>query len=297
MAFDSERKRIVLFGGQSTNQQLHGDTWEWDGQTWTQQQDVGPSLRRSHSMAYDTKRRRTVLFGGQSQVAPMGDTWEWNGSVWTQVADFGPNASLGSVMAYDGESVLIYGGVSSAPAVPPPAAAEVFGNTWQWDGKHWTQRQDIGPGPRWLHAVAFDSKNGRFVLFGGLASFEPPDQGATSMRRDTWESSEFRGNDNSGTATLASFNFVPSGLVASGTAVTGILTLDRPAPSGGTLVTLESDFADADTPLPLSITIPENASDGQFVFIAPRVAAIGRELKVTATVGGVSKVAAILLMG
>ena len=289
MAFDTERKRIVLFGGQSDNQQLHGDTWEWDGQSWTQQQDVGPSPRRGHTMAYDSKRKRTVLFGGQSQAAPMGDTWEWNGSIWTQMADFGPDASIGAAMAYDGENVLIYGGISSLAAEPAP---EVFGNTWEWDGKHWTQRQDIGPGPRWRHAVAFDSKIGCLVLFGGIASFAPPDQRATDARRDTWESSESGSKDTADTVTLGSFTFAPPGPVGFDTPVTAILTLTGPSPAGGTVVTL---VPDAPLPgIPTSMTIQPRATVGQFTFNAPFMG-LGGQFKIKATAGGVTITAVIFI--
>ena len=55
-------------------------------------------------------------------------------------------------------------------------------STWTWDGKHWTERQDIGPGSRIGTAMTFDSGRKRAVLFGG-------GQGGV-LRRDTWELSE-----------------------------------------------------------------------------------------------------------
>ena len=35
MAYDSQRGRIVLFGGSNSITGALGDTWEWDGATWT----------------------------------------------------------------------------------------------------------------------------------------------------------------------------------------------------------------------------------------------------------------------
>ena len=52
-------------------------------------------------------------------------------------------------------------------------------DTWEWDGGYWTQMQDVGPSPRSLTALAFDSERGRTVLFGG--------QGAAGVLGDTWE--------------------------------------------------------------------------------------------------------------
>jgi hypothetical protein len=57
--------RDVLYGGEAVCGVLN-DTWEWDGNEWTQVADMGPSARKFHSLAHDTKERRVVLFGGQA---------------------------------------------------------------------------------------------------------------------------------------------------------------------------------------------------------------------------------------
>src|SRR6516164_8396157 len=64
-------------------------------------------------------------------------------------------------------------------------AANVLGDTWQFDGKLWTQRQDIGPGTRLGHALVFDSDRHRVVLFGGSSKNEGNDPSA--LLADTWE--------------------------------------------------------------------------------------------------------------
>ena len=43
----------------------------------------------------------------------------------------------------------------------------LLADTWEWDGKEWTELADTGPAARWGHGVAFDSKRQRVVLFGG----------------------------------------------------------------------------------------------------------------------------------
>jgi hypothetical protein len=79
MAYDSERGVTVLFGGYDVySGPVFGDTWEWDGTTWTQQSNTGPSKRYDHAMAYDVARGVTVLFGGDSGHS-LGETWEWDG--------------------------------------------------------------------------------------------------------------------------------------------------------------------------------------------------------------------------
>lgn len=55
-----------------------------------------------------------------------------------------------------GDGVVLFGGGSNAG---------FFGDTWQFDGKHWIQRQDIGPGTRRAHTLAFDSTRNVDVMF------------------------------------------------------------------------------------------------------------------------------------
>src|SRR5688572_14660643 len=75
MAYDAARERVVLFGGQGSIGL--GDTWEWDGVSWAQQNPAAsPTVRQDHAMAYDAARQRVVLFGGFSNGSGVrGDTW------------------------------------------------------------------------------------------------------------------------------------------------------------------------------------------------------------------------------
>jgi hypothetical protein len=177
---------VILFGGESLTHGILGDTWEWDGDVWIQTENTGPSARKASALAYDSERKRVVLFGGDSGNGGLGDTWEWDGTIWTQMSDFGPDPALNATMVFKGDRSALFGGLSTSSADANP---RVFGNTWEWNGKHWTQRQDIGPGPRWGHAMAFDSKRGRIVLFGGSSAFAPAEP-ADHILGDTWEHTE-----------------------------------------------------------------------------------------------------------
>jgi hypothetical protein len=176
MTYDSVRSRTVLFGGSSLIGGQVGsvnDTWEWDGEFWTQMADIGPAARQDHAMCFDSVRQTALLFGGLSgQNTPLGDTWSWNGEDWTQLDDSGPSARSGHAMVFDsarGRAVL-FGGES---------ATGVLNDTWEWDGLAWTQQQDTGPSPRWHHALAFDLVHNLAVLFGG-------DPGNGNALGDTW---------------------------------------------------------------------------------------------------------------
>jgi hypothetical protein len=78
MAYDSARAVTVRFGGNlNTSPANNGDTWEWNGTTWTQRSPAtSPSPRFEHAMVYDSMRGVTVLYGGNTGTLPNGDTWE-----------------------------------------------------------------------------------------------------------------------------------------------------------------------------------------------------------------------------
>jgi hypothetical protein len=64
----------------------------------------------------------------------------------------------------------------------------LFRDTWGFDGKRWTELQDIGPGARYDHAICYDDSRDRVVLFGG-ATFDPATATASAATalQDTWE--------------------------------------------------------------------------------------------------------------
>lgn len=66
MSYDAARGVAVLFGGSlsSRSGDFNGETWEWDGTTWTRRITTGPSPRYLHAMAYDRARAVAVLWGG-----------------------------------------------------------------------------------------------------------------------------------------------------------------------------------------------------------------------------------------
>jgi hypothetical protein len=182
MAFDSNRSRVVLFGGFAFPggplPVLVGDTWEWDGDDWTQVDDMGPSPRLSFAMAYDRNRGRLVLFGGQDPSnAFSGETWEWDGQDWTQASDMGPQPRVRHAMAFDSSknTVTLFGGDGSVNS-----AVVRLNDTWEWDGHDWAQQADTGPAQRSAYSMAYDDNRQRLVLFGGFALSGQP-------FGDTWE--------------------------------------------------------------------------------------------------------------
>ena len=183
MVYDSDRKRVVLFGGADA-EKVCSDTWEWNGKRWTRVSVDGPGPRTFPAMTYDSVRKRVVLFGGNrvlfgrtpEQNKYLDDTWEWDGHRWTKINIAGPPPRAEAVMTFDtarGRAVL-FGGHSRSDK-----GRNLLGDTWEWDGSKWTQVSVAGPSPRNGAAAVYDNRRKRMVLFGGSTP--------TGVSGETWE--------------------------------------------------------------------------------------------------------------
>ncbi|MEM7675806.1 MAG: kelch repeat-containing protein [Myxococcota bacterium] len=72
MTFDSDRNRVVLYGGApQVAGRTFSDTWEWDGGDWEEvQPSVRPTPFESHGVAWGGHPSSVVAFGGS-----FGETW------------------------------------------------------------------------------------------------------------------------------------------------------------------------------------------------------------------------------
>ncbi|MCR9243504.1 MAG: kelch repeat-containing protein [bacterium] len=83
MTYDWANGEVVVFGG-GDGTQVFGETWTFDGVSWTQQAPANqPPARELGAMTYDPQLGRVVLAGGWSQIAWLNDTWQWSGTDWT----------------------------------------------------------------------------------------------------------------------------------------------------------------------------------------------------------------------
>jgi hypothetical protein len=100
MAFDSPRKKVVLFGGGLVGER--NDTWEWDGQEWMLIDTFDrPPTGPNPAMTFDAGRNQVVMVGGTPGLpAAFRSTWEYDGSNWFQRA-IGATPPHASAVAYD----------------------------------------------------------------------------------------------------------------------------------------------------------------------------------------------------
>ena len=134
MAYDSIRKKVVLFGGR-TSEGLSGETWEWDGTSWVEVITGHVEGRFNSVMAYDESRQVMIRFGGRFGGKGLGDTWQYDGLVWKRLTTNGPVPRNHTSMAYDprGKRMLLFGGHDTE---------NVFGDLWEWNGTSWRLLED-----------------------------------------------------------------------------------------------------------------------------------------------------------
>ncbi len=151
--------RIVLFGGNNGNAKL-GDTWSFDGTSWTPLVATGPT---AGDVAMATLGDRVVAFDA------AGETWIFDGTAWTHVPGTGPSARSQASLATLGNDVVLFGGTTNGN--------DALDDTWIFDGTTWTASAAMGPPARSSGAMA--SFGASVVLHAGRAS------GGTSLG-DTW---------------------------------------------------------------------------------------------------------------
>ena len=186
MAYDSRRKRVVMFGGRGAGPDngdyMFGDTWEWDGSRWYFRATNGPPAQFDHHMAYDPKRAVTVLYGGFG--ASVGGVWEWDGNQWNSVTPTkGPATNYyqdAGAMDFDPSTGLIFFG----PATDGFSLSFYF----YWNGRDWI---DAGTGFGMFNrsppygAMVFDTYRRRSLLFGGEDNgFDAYEGGSTAAVYD-----------------------------------------------------------------------------------------------------------------
>lgn len=159
------------------------ETIVYDGSTW-KELPIDPAMpaRVDSAATYDAARSRVVAFGGRAEhnYSVLNDTWQWDGSSWAAASsEVSPPGRTLHALAYDAsrERVFLFGGAGESETGPTYLA-----DSWEWDGTVWRELAPAGPGPRGRarHALAYDARRRRIVLFGGAPAED-------AVLGDTWE--------------------------------------------------------------------------------------------------------------
>ena len=135
MAYDSQREKVILFGGLWIDGQ-YADVWEWKGGSWERRgEPYDNSSVDHHAMIYDGQRDQLIIFGGKNyRYQPLSNTHTLSGSRLRLLTAEGPTPRHSVGMTYDSRRgrVLLYGGKKYQGELQIALA-----DLWSWDGKDW----------------------------------------------------------------------------------------------------------------------------------------------------------------
>ncbi len=168
MIFDTVRNVAILFGGYTTSGRVY-DTWEFDG-AWKNIETVNsPTASGPGCLAFDASRNVTVYFGGYNGLTYQNSTWEYSGNNWTEITtDHSPSKRYAASLVYDSDrkKIILFGGFGYSEA--NPNFLQLLNDTWEYDGNDWTKiTTSATPPARSHHAMVYDTKNKKVILFGG----------------------------------------------------------------------------------------------------------------------------------
>jgi hypothetical protein len=150
VAFDLERRQLVLFGGTPADPLQRGTT-TWVRNVFPQQpfwrelDGPGPSARVGHVMVYDPDRRAVVLFGGTGlDGVELNDVWVWNGEEdgWSGFETFG------DWPARSGHTAFHDPGRGAIVVVGGERDGEFLDDIWELRGDSWSVLTGVRPAPR-----------------------------------------------------------------------------------------------------------------------------------------------------
>ncbi|HXU00582.1 MAG TPA: kelch repeat-containing protein, partial [Polyangia bacterium] len=175
--FDTDRGKAIVVNG-ATASTIFRELWEWDGagDAWTDRTPnilppTFPGLRSGFPIVYDPDRRLVVTFGPRTSR----NLYEWDPAtnVWTNRTPrvfprSWPNTS--GPMVYDAKRkrIVMVGAFAAGSAPDPGVRGRV--DTWELDPETMVWRVAIGDAPpaRVGYDIAYDSRRGSVVLFGGM---------------------------------------------------------------------------------------------------------------------------------
>ena len=162
---------VLLFGGRSTSGEALGDTWIFNGLSWSAISNPGgPTPRYGAAIASYPVNGGALLFGGISQTnTALNDTWVFNSQsqTWIQMhPSQSPPARYGATLARgpNGELVL-FGGENNA--------GTVLSDTWVWDGTDWHQAHPPQSPPARFEAVSAGLLGNQLTFPGESGSANP----------------------------------------------------------------------------------------------------------------------------
>jgi hypothetical protein len=197
MVYDSDTKKIILFGGFNSptldptpyEKIVYNDTWEWDGENWIEVIPNGlappfsPDKKWGHCMVYDKIRKKTVLFGGYNAYQSpylFDETWEYDSNTHTweeiQLLTHPERRRYASIVFDENRGkIVLFGGVQTSKV-------SAFNDSWVFDGEWIELQTENPPEPRHESRMVYNYLSGNVFIFGGYGGIV-----SESPLGDFWE--------------------------------------------------------------------------------------------------------------
>jgi len=186
LAYDPERKRVILFGGRQFDT-YYNDTWEYDGLNWYPINTANsPSPRMNFLLTYCPQLKKIVLFGGRKVISPdkpfgesYSDTWAYDGQDWVELfPQHHPSPRAYPMGDWDSiyKSIYLFGGLYEWQDT-----IQFSQDTWLFDGNDWYQQYTKYYATFQFDDMKYDPNRRIFVGFGCANPYVP--QGDNQ----TWE--------------------------------------------------------------------------------------------------------------
>ena len=190
--YDREREVAVLFGGNYKPGSVlpDPDTWEWDGQSWTQRfPETSPGAMTEDGFFWDGVHHRLLLLGRDQDLgvgAPW-QLWSFDGANWSQSLPATTDLPSHDLEFDDEPPYAAYdaGRARLVVALRPDGLSQ---ETWEWDGMDWS----LGSTSAW----EFANQQCRSLYFHpGLGAVLARCGGVLSYwTGESWESVEIAGD-------------------------------------------------------------------------------------------------------
>ena len=114
-------------------------------------------------------------------------TWVWDGDAWASPAGgAGPILRVDPALVYDDATrqLIMFGGAHPGCGTN---GSQVLGDTWSWNGTHWTQLHPATSPPASAGScAAYDAATGQVVLFPGIGDSGQEDSNTWTWDGTTW---------------------------------------------------------------------------------------------------------------
>ncbi|MEM9078236.1 MAG: kelch repeat-containing protein [Bacteroidota bacterium] len=142
MAYHTEDKSVILFGGSTIDKQYgksKGETWKWNGKEWNKLEIEQPTGMFNATMVYHEEQRELIRFGGWDGKSRVDQTWSFRDNKWDMLAiDYSPTSRNHSAMVYDEKEkrIVLFGGHDGE---------QVFGDIWEYTNMEWRKISESEP--------------------------------------------------------------------------------------------------------------------------------------------------------